>query len=92
MKDSCHDACTSVRVLAMCVSLCLRAYIIVSVLSANALECKSLETFLSSGLAPARENVSLLMPFYSCPISNVSFHFKYDMLDLSHSHVKTTAI
>lgn len=92
MKDSCHDACTSERVLAMCVSLCLRAYIIVSVLSANALECISLEIFLRNGLAPARESVPLLMPFYSCPISNVSFHFKYDLLDLSHSPVKTSAI
>lgn len=54
--DSCHDACTSVCVLATCVSfsLCLQASDIVCVLSANALECISLEIFLRNGLAPVR--------------------------------------
>lgn len=75
-----HDACTC----SMCSCHVFRSVFklnIVCVLSANALECISLEIFLRNGLAPGR--VSLLMPFYSCPTSSVSFLCNYDLLDLN---------
>lgn len=52
--DSCYDACTSVCVLATCVFCSVLKLNIVCVLSANALECISLEIFLRNGLAPVR--------------------------------------
>lgn len=52
--DSCYDACTSVCVLATCVFRSVFKLNIVCVLSANALECISLEIFLRNGLAPVR--------------------------------------
>lgn len=60
---------------------------IVRVWSANALECISLEIFLRNGSAPAKSQVSLLLPFYS----NVSFQCNIDPLDLNHPPVTTTA-
>lgn len=36
--------------------------------------------------------VSLLMPFYSRPTNSVSFQCNYDLLDLNHWPVQTTAI
>lgn len=89
--DSCRDAYSSI---CSC-HVCFRSVVklsIVCVLSANAIACFSLELFLRNSFGACESQVSLLMPFYSCPTSSVSFQCNYDPLDLNYWPVKTTAI
>ena len=71
--------------LAVCVlvSLCLQA------LYRPCVICQCLRVYFFGDIfkewfGTCESQVSLLMPFYSCPTSNVSFQCNYDLLDLNH--------